>query len=191
MEIWTEKEQKKITDWLIRPFKNIPELLENIYLKPLARITRPIREPLKMYYTVSDSGKFQQLDFKTKTVTPDTYNGIRSFFATKDDYTTNTSDIFSVRGFRTPSSSLLGIPECYDELYSIFDSSESSDLPTPSFIQFGAVYEDNGTTLLTNKEMVKFVVTGSSGKFQNYNYVTIKYDNKLLRRELTFTEEDA
>ena len=145
--------------------------------------------PLTMYYYLFDQPdnilNATEVLFVTNPVS-DVYRGITNRFMSNSTYNSYTSDIISYISCRTPKSNVSGAfdKNMYNEFLTI------NSLPYQNnFIQAVANYEDNSEIYETTVSENNFIVTASSGKYENYKNIKIIYDNTDTRktRILQFT----
>ena len=100
--------------------------------------------------------------FVTNPSDPDIYRGIENRFMCNKSYSTNTSDIITFVGYRTPANEALGLPRLYKEVVSI-----NSKPYQNNFIEAVANYVDNGNGFATELKFVNYTVTAASDKYKN------------------------
>ena len=187
---WNQDEIDEILAILIdRPIREWEKLTKIGILNPLNRIIKPKLTPIKLYYTLNKNGinNYQTVNFKTTDVVDGLYRGVRTQRLCEDDYITDSKFVMTVIGYRTAAKLSANLPPLYNENISIIDNSQYSDDININFIQISQTYNDDGVTIVTNRDSVLFTVTGSSGIFTGYNNALITYDNKLGKREIVLT----
>ena len=141
---------------------------------PIVHYKPPPLNKLTLYYRLTDKdthiSNASATTFVTNPSDPDIYRGIENRFMCNKSYSTNTSDIITFVGYRTPANEALGLPRLYKEVVSI-----NSKPYQNNFIEAVANYVDNGNGFATELKFVNYTVTAASGKFKGFTNIRINF----------------
>lgn len=171
---------------ITRPVYNLGNPIMSAWIYNFIKNTPPKNETIVLYYkTLNNEGTNNAAE--TKFICDPLegpYRGIENRYMTNESYTTNTNDILTFVGYRTPGVTINGtsIPPLYNETLTI------TSLPyEDNFIQATANYIDNGSSFASEVPFINYSVTGSSGIYAGYNNVKIViYNNRPGRQRIVY-----